>query len=808
MIPIELSRYIESQKDNLDLILAEAARSYVNKYSGFENFAYDMAQSEAEAIQLSGNDDLCYDRLSTPVSYSLWYQGKRINAFLSYLSELLYQSRNENSIRLFDLGAGTGAVQCACAVVLSGIKSLGYATPKVTIVNVDTSPLMLQYHNKHIRPLVEKYYGISLLKCEYHVNSWDSVDSGSHTNNWIVASYLFDHSENLVDIRKNFYSLVQKFEPNKLILITAGRKRKYLQAIAGELSDLFRPIQLPEHGLYSGSLINVQEVRTEISQKYALNMSRAPRWKDPSNWVHTLALESFSPSTGLSFEGESQINLFNPPFILRKDVKLNEKQLLAAKHKDNQPVVISGPAGCGKSLVISERVKNIVLDYRNSGRIKELNILITTFNKQLEHNIRNWIEELFSVNNIPYSRKGTVTEVEGIVNGTGFIHFLHFDVLPTRIGKLRGNINFSRGLIHFLQQIIDQAKSMDTYKDYIGDICMNPEFLLDEYERVWYGLEVESKEHYLGISRKGRGHLPLGKVQRKIVASLLSHFEKEMKRCGISSFYLMRKNFLQLIKKGTASNIYSHIVVDEFQDCTQADYSIFYGLLKENNNLILAGDMAQSVQIGSSSDIPRQDNSDGERMNNRKSHLLEGSYRLPCRISECVKPLSQFIISTTNPAGSEMNSFKGAPPGARPILVYANDTATMADKISAIIDVYDVYDIIDTTKQPPDRVSILEKDFDLQRELLSRKNNVAETDTILKIKGLEKRCVVWSTRINVEKKEELVNFVYTILTRTSSILIIAVFPEMDSDVIDMVKKLKKNRLIFWDDSSHKYYNEL
>jgi hypothetical protein len=161
-----------------------------------------------------------------------------------------------------------------------------------------------------------------------------------------------------------------------------------------------------------------------------------------------------------------------------------------------------------------------------------------------------------------------------------------------------------------------------------------------------------------------------------------------------------------------------------------------------------------------------------------------------------------------NPDGSEISSFKGAPPGARPVLIYAENDDEMARKVIKAISIYEPYDIINLSKIPAEKVTILEKDQLLQQKMLLIKNNIAETDTVLKIKGLEKRCVVWSTRLRASREDELFNFVYTILTRTSSILIIAMFADLDSETKEILKKLDKKRLIFFDQESQENYLQL
>ncbi len=68
--------------------------------------------------------------------------------------------------------------------------------------------------------------------------------------------------------------------------------------------------------------------------------------------------------------------------------------------------------------------------------------------------------------------------------------------------------------------------------------------------------------------------------------------------------------------------------------------------------------------------------------------------------------------------------------------------------------------------------------------------------------------MVWSTRINVDTTNEKEEFVYTILTRTVSLLIIVVFPTIQQDYINIIKQFVESRLIRWDDESETAYQQL
>jgi hypothetical protein len=228
----------------------------------------------------------------------------------------------------------------------------------------------------------------------------------------------------------------------------------------------------------------------------------------------------------------------------------------------------------------------------------------------------------------------------------------------------------------------------------------------------------------------------------------------------------------------------------------------------KQNNFTLAGDLAQSIQLGTSARVEsiREVIREGRDLDNIQWHYLDGSYRLPVRISEAIKNISDAINTRFNKekAASIITPYKGSPPGARPIVVYGKDYVEVADKLKNIFMFYKIFDI--------DKVTILEKDEPLLNELKKR-NIDSETDTIFRLKGLEKNCVLWSTRIPLESenevpvksKNEVLEITYTILTRTSCILIIAI----TDDTQDVYKKilglLNRERLIMWDSETEQKF---
>lgn len=150
--------------------------------------------------------------------------------------------------------------------------------------------------------------------------------------------------------------------------------------------------------------------------------------------------------------------------------------------------------------------------------------------------------------------------------------------------------------------------------------------------------------------------------RRKVVLECIKQYNKQLNDQKLQSYITRRRLFLKGIESGEIKTKFDYVIVDEFQDCTNADFKIFIKLLKDSNNFILAGDLAQSVHIGNSSRIYRDIS-----MSKREFHRLKGSYRLPVRISECIEEIPKSIAKKRkNEEGvNEITPYKGSPPESK-----------------------------------------------------------------------------------------------------------------------------------------------
>ena len=792
----EFDQWLLDQQPVLDSIIASACRDFWKKKRDMENFAYDLKQTQKDQFNLLKGEDLCYDRLTTPLSYALWYHPKRINTFLSlFKNQLLKLSGKE--IQIVDLGAGTGAVQHAICILAYGMKKHGITPPSfIHLVNIDSSPFMLCFNRDYLWKSFLKHYDFPHELCyedEYEVNSWGSTSRIDKNYTIITASYLFDASDEQENISQDLLKSVKERRPLSLLLSTSQHKKQYLDALADDFQEIgyFIDSKARANLLYTRSLSEINALRQEIRLFHpdvAPDIQGKAEWRDTS-YEGLIIKERQADMISEPSAPINKATLYRSPIEVISDIILNEDQKKASLCEES-PSVIQGPAGCGKSIVICHKVVNTV---KNSHYDPNLKILVTTLNKELVKQLAKWLKELFDEkkvhgtfeNNVQYFRFSDSKEPN--------ITLLHFDILPFRTGLItyRGKVDEASNR-KILETCVDDIKTEKLITGSEYDNILNTQFLLEEYHRVIYGLGVDIKkghDKYQNIERTGRGNnpnLPKNGTRRELVFEVLKRYSTILCKKYIPCFTQRRQLFLQRLQKHPDTKKYDYVFVDELQDYTQADFKIFRLLLKDSKHLCVAGDVAQAIRIGKSAKIPKF-----EDIDRRRIYRFKASYRLPVRVSEAIKPISEQIKKDRNlPEDADaIIPYKNAPPGARPILVYGSSEESLASKIATIIDTYKLYDI--------HRSTVLERDVALLSALRSKQIQ-SETDTIFRLKGLERKCIIWSTRAKIKNEKEVDEIIYTILSRTSSILIVALFDDTHDIYKPVIAKLRRDRLIFWD----------
>lgn len=801
----QLLQWVKAEQNNLDVLMVSAAEEYYEKYKNKSYFSFDAKETGKELWNLGNNQDLCYDRPTIGLNYALWYHPKRINTFLKYFVDLIFRSKSENAVTIFDLGAGTGSVLWAVGLIVTCLRRNNVQCPNIKVVNIDTSPFMLYYNYDFLWKKFNKFYPEAadiVTRNDYKLNSWTNISELSTDNIWLCASYLFDQSDNSQIIMKDFSELIKLYKPNKVILLSSANKKTFVDAVGNQLRSENYIVRTSNNyeSVFYGKCPKLAKFRDDISNRYSLQLAGSPKWNIDS--LYGILLENNIPSLGLEF---NNVHLYTAPQRNRSLIKLTPEQDIVAK-VTGRPTIITGPAGCGKSVVITKKLINILEASKVNGSYDpQMKILVTTFNKALSKHLGDWIEQLLPVGETERKIENNIISYFTFKgSGRANIMVMHFDLLPTRISNIRKLLPYDESKKYNDFHNSEMKIAIDEYiahkKINVSKFqkILNSEFLLEEYKRVIYGLNCNYKI-YLSTERTGRGTqiiLQKNSERRHICWEIINLYLRNLKSKGYDSFTIRRHKFIKSLKQNEYQfGLFDHILVDEFQDCTQSDYEIFYRLIKTPNNLTFAGDIAQAIQIGKSADIPRLNK---EVMGNFNRLGLSGSFRLPFRVSECLAPFSELMAKQFGEKEGlkidKINAYKGAPPGARPIILYGENSSEAALKIKDILDAYQRLLHID-------KATIFELDYDLENKLKKIDVQNVETEFVLRAKGLEKSCVIWSTSTHIENASEINEFVYTILTRTVSLLIIVLYPDIRKEYVEILNSLVTNRIIFWDVAS-------
>ena len=840
---------IRSWQDSLDRAIAQAGERRLQKLQHFPNLAHDLRCATNEAWSLGKGNDLRYDRPTTGLLYGLWYHPQRITTCLPQVLDSLLNANSNRPLQVFDLGAGTGAFQWAFAICAAALHQLD---PKrrhdIHIVNVDSSAIMLNhledlwYAFRQNLPQVADY-----VTHETTLNSYTTQTFAGTAQKWITASYLFDHTDKLDDVVTDFARLIDQVEPARVLLSSSKEKgEKFLPKIREQVLAKARTSlaeQPSTHADYlNGRLPHVNLLRERLATiaEYPQRIRPNARWA--STYHRNLTL--VAPTEAFAFAAipdSVEIEMFRPRLPPRTKLVLSPEQEDACR-LGAQATAIFGPAGSGKSVILSERIKRLVEERDYDF---DLRILVTTFNKKLVTEVLSrWLRELLDPARIYHgsSTDGvdsiSFRDKDGKRSGVPNIQLFNFDKLPTRIARVHTGVFAKRRLFgddndkgyegemfEFIEACVENVRTRLKNEFNIEPSTvkkvLNAQYVEEDLHRIVYGKMLEGKDEFINgreekeVERLGRT-LQRGANPRKVLWAVIEAFFKASHERNIDSYLSRRVRLRRVLDEGNYRNLFTHIFVDELQDCGNADFRIFFGLVQDPNNVCVTGDLAQAVHLGKSSgsSLPRYNHFFGEEghasdtiteQSNWKYITFTGSYRLPFRISEALIPLSAAIGATRSKAGSDdsisvvlQHPYKGSPPGVRIIIVAADDEGTMAKKIRAIRRVYCVtHDQIGFDASPP---IIMERDPDL-RDALRRQGVPAETDSILRLKGLEYGFVIWSTRATIPGEDDHLEYAYTILTRTSGMAVVALFPDASAGVREVLATFRQEEIIAWDEAS-------
>lgn len=246
--------------------------------------------------------------------------------------------------------------------------------------------------------------------------------------------------------------------------------------------------------------------------------------------------------------------------------KFNEAQSLAIKHVGGPMLVIAGP-GSGKTSVLVERTKNLVLEHG----VNPSNILVITFTKAAANEMKQRFEK-----QMEHTRSAKAGRVS-----FGTFHAIFFMVLKLAYHYESSNI------------VTDEVKYQA-----IRELIYR------------YGLEPRDENELIGgilgeISQIKNFRIPLehfysSQCGEKIFRDIYREYEAFLRKSRLIDFDDMLILTYELFRErpdilSAWQKKYQYILVDEFQDINQIQYDIVKMLALPENNLFMVGDDDQSI---------------------------------------------------------------------------------------------------------------------------------------------------------------------------------------------------------------------
>ncbi|MDA9359841.1 hypothetical protein N9R50_01555, partial [bacterium] len=577
----------------------------------------------------------------------------------------------------------------------------------------------------------------------------------------LVASYLFDHSDvtRAEDVSLELRDLTDRCDAERLVVVT-NKQRRPLSKV---FTRLFAEVgwKVTNHTLETGPMEGIAEATMAFRQEFLTHQGVTGQIGIDVDFARAEGAELLDLRRGE----------VRPVMFLDEQVpwrRLNRQQEQVAESGSDRQVVV-GAAGSGKSVVLVEALAQRLETDRQTQ-----SFLVTSFNKGVVVQLEQWLAERMT------DRRWTRQErseahIEWVNVGAADHHvtFMNWDKVPTQlfgVSRVDHGGSLTASIREELQQL--RVDNQDFSSLPADSRLLDPEFYMAEFRRVVFGKSATRIEDYLAVRRTGRG-TGLPRHQRQMVWHVLRQQPRSFTNVRIDA------------AKATILPCFDEVFIDEGQDFLRADYEIAWKMLRHPKAFIVV-DEAQALHVGASYEKPPA--IDGRRFTYRK---LQSSYRLPPSVSKAVSPLAAQVQALRKASGNAdpdtalPNSRRASVIGVRPIVI-VGDPKELAEQIVEIKELYAEY--IDM-EEGDATTTVLERDAVLSKALVDCGVHV-DNSTVRKIKGLERRFVVWSVAQPIVADEVHLESVYTALTRTSCLLIIALprapIPIGNAEVLTML----------------------
>ena len=713
-------------------------------------------------------------------------------------------------VAIFDAGCGTGATAWAAATAAAALSDAGYQVPEIDVFGRDTSPFMLDAARSLWSRLTE-YLDVSV-RVHYSLGSWTETPAEiqAHEEVLVVCSFLLNSSDKqyLKELSRRLHVVHHSMGAHKLLFVSPRSKAHLAKALSSRSQWTASSLH-PLDNLWHGDISKLASLRNSLLTSIGQSSPNAPSWSiaAPPEFLllerHAGSLTD-APRRSVMHNSELPASASTAPNLDTPIRLLDKKQDKAAEPEERLTYLV-GAAGSGKSLVLCERVVRLVERARARDPVSAL---VTTFNKAMVDQLLRWIEAriLQSTEGLTIRKKRRDTDegdqvltVSNSLQAESKILFLNRDRLPTRVWQ---EPDSSVEILQSARERSHQAQSSDSKS---GGLHLDEGFLARELELIVFGMERLDEIEYIDpqrTPRRGR-KTPLTGTQR---ASLWPHLVQQLSATS-APFPFLRRRIAALrryqVALGTQAPLelresvgsFTHVFVDEAQDMTRADLRLLARTPLKPQRFFAAGDTTQALHTAGLSPRPEIEGASWQ------IRELAGSYRLPALVCEALQPLADEILQNQFEAsGAVPEVRRSAVPGPRPIIVDAACSERMANALETMSKFEPQHEsgrsAWSVVCEPPS------KQHPLRNALMQRGLRV-HCESMLRIKGLELPLVIFPTDATPPFDEATEEWVYTALTRSTCVLVIAVCEETSPDIADTLRHIDRRReqLMFWDESA-------
>lgn len=336
-------------------------------------------------------------------------------------------------------------------------------------------------------------------------------------------------------------------------------------------------------------------------------------------------------------------------------VFLHPTQTRAVEMHANGPMMVTGPAGTGKTVVAVHRIKWLL---RNRLKDVDKKILFTTFTRTLAKNAKILLQKVCTSEEIAR------------------VDVFHFDEY---VGKMLDE-SLRRTKILYDTEKIDFENSNESYAKLICEACKGVnlggrtlDFIAREFECVIAEYNIRTKEVYLKMTRpKVLGVLQ--QTTREKLWPIFEYLNARIHQCNRVPRAVAINRLVSTLSFGKCE--YATIVVDEAQDMGAPEYRLFAHLTgntfanPQQNSLVFTGDGHQRIygRIASLKEC-------GISVVNRSVHLTT-CYRSTRKIREYAERIIENIsVENMDKEADSLKNASSIEEGVPPKVCFKNSIA-------------------------------------------------------------------------------------------------------------------------------------